>query len=108
MSEQSGSGRFYVATSRYLVEPDVVMDSLVEHRAWAKASYDSGLLLFSGRQNPPVGGVLGFRAESMAEAEQFVSGDPFVVSGVARYEVIEVTPTPFPWRSGHFDAFLAS
>lgn len=107
MSEQPG-WRFFIALSRYLVDSDVVMDHLVEHRAWAKGAYDAGLLLFSGRRNPPTGGTLGFRAEDLAQAERFVSGDPFVVNGIALYEVIEVTPTPFPWRNGHFDDFLAT
>lgn len=106
MSEQPTWG-FFIALSRYLVDSEAVMDHLVEHRAWAKSAYDAGLLLFSGRRNPPTGGTLGFRAESLAQAERFVSGDPFVASGVARYEVIEVTPTPFPWRNGLFDDFLA-
>ncbi len=99
--------RFFIALSQYLVDSDVVMDNLVEHRAWAKDAYDTGLLLFSGRRHPPTGGTLGFRAEDPDQAERFVSGDPFVANGVARYEVIEVTPTPFPWRSHLFDDFLA-
>lgn len=97
---------FYVAVSEYLVPPDGVLDHLAEHRAWSKDAYDRGLMLFSGRQDPPVGGVLGFRAGSQAAAEAFVATDPFVASGVSRYVVYGCTPTNFPWRSQDFDAFV--
>ena len=69
---------FYVAISEYLVSEDEVLDNLAEHRAWSKDAYDRGIMLFSGRQDPPTGGVLAFRARSRAEADDFVASDPFV------------------------------
>ena len=96
----------YLALSEYLVDEDGVLDQLVEHRAWTKAAYDAGLLLLSGRQDPPTGGVLVFRAPDRAAAEAFVAEDPFVISRVARYRLIACRPTSFPWRNSHFDAFL--
>jgi uncharacterized protein YciI len=96
---------FYVAVSEYLVSAERVLDSLAEHRAWSKDAYDRGIMLFSGRQDPPVGGLLGFRAESLAGAEAFVATDPFVAAGVSRYTVYACTPTHYPWRSDAFDAF---
>ena len=98
---------FYLAVSEYLVSADVVLDNLVEHRAWTKSAYDAGIMLFTGRQNPPVGGVLGFRAESLEAAEAFVRADPFVIGGVARYTVIAVTPTHAPWSNALFESFMA-
>ncbi len=100
-------GPFFVAISEYLVSAEDVLDNLVEHRAWTKKAYDDGVMLFTGRQDPPVGGVLGFRAPSRAAAEEFVSGDPFAVGGVASYSIIEVTPTHSPWSSALFDAFMS-
>lgn len=96
---------FYVAISEYLVSEDEVLDNLAEHRAWSKDAYDRGIMLFSGRQDPPVGGVLAFRAGSRGEADDFLASDPFVGAGVSRYQVFAFTPTHFPWRNRDFDAF---
>jgi uncharacterized protein YciI len=98
---------YYVAISKYLAPPDVILDHLVEHRAWSKQAYDAGIMLFSGRQDPPEGGVLAFRAQDRAAAEAFVASDPFAIAGVADYTVIGFTPTHFPWRSPGFEAFAA-
>ena len=99
---------FYVGLSEYLVPEDVVLDHLVEHRAWIKRAYDAGIMLVSGRQEPPVGGVLVFRAESRKAAEAFAESDPFALAGVSRYRVIGFTPTHLPWRSPAFDLFADS
>jgi uncharacterized protein YciI len=96
---------YYVAVSEYLVPAEGVLDHLVEHRAWSKNAYDAGIMLFSGRQDPPVGGVLAFRAGSRAEAEAFIASDPFAMAGVASYTIIGFTPTHLPWRSAAFQAF---
>jgi uncharacterized protein YciI len=98
---------YFIAVSEYLVPDEVVLDNLVEHRAWSKKAYDDGLMLFSGRQDPPTGGVLAFKAPSHAAAEAFIASDPFAIAGVASYRVIGFTPTHHPWRSGAFDAFAS-
>lgn len=106
MTEQVAEPQLFLAISRYLVDDNGVLDSLVDHRAWTKAAYDAGFMLVTGRQDPPTGGVLVFRARNRAEAENFVSTDPFVVNGAAEYHVIAIAPTPFPWRNRDFDSFL--
>jgi uncharacterized protein YciI len=98
---------YYVAVSQYQVPAEGVLDHLVEHRAWSKSAYDAGIMLFSGRQDPPVGGLLAFRADSREAAEAFIATDPFAIAGVATYTVIGFTPTHFPWRSPAFEAFAA-
>jgi uncharacterized protein YciI len=99
-------GRFYVSVSEYLVSAEGVLAHLAEHRAWSKDAYDRGILMFSGRQDPPVGGLLGFRAAGQADAEAFVASDPFVIAGVSRSTVYGCTPTHYPWRNTAFDAFM--
>jgi uncharacterized protein YciI len=96
---------FFLAVSEYQVGPEEVLEHLVEHRAWSKAAYDAGIMLFSGRQDPPLGGIIVFRAPSREAAEAFIAGDPFTIQGVARYRVYGFTPTQYPWRSKEFDAF---
>jgi uncharacterized protein YciI len=95
----------FIAISEYLVPEDGVLDHLADHRAWTKDAYDRGVMLFSGRQDPPVGGVLAFRATDRKAAEAFVASDPFVKGGVSRYTVIAFTPTHYPWRNESFNAF---
>lgn len=96
---------FYVAVSEYLAPAEAVLDHLADHRAWIKVAYDAGIMLVSGRQEPPDGGVLVFRAESRQAAEAFAGSDPFAVAGISRYRVIGFTPTHIPWRSAAFEAF---
>jgi uncharacterized protein YciI len=95
----------YISVSEYLVPANQVLDHLADHRAWTKEAYDRGVMLFSGRQDPPVGGVLAFRAADLQAAEAFVASDPFVKAGVSRCNVIAFTPTPYPWRNESFNAF---
>lgn len=98
---------FFLAVSEYLVDADEVLEHLVEHRAWSKAAYDAGIMLFSGRQDPPDGGILVFRAADREAAEAFVASDPFTTEGVASYQVFGFMPTQYPWRSKEFDAFAS-
>jgi uncharacterized protein YciI len=100
--------RYFIAISQFRMEPDEVLDHLVEHRVWSKAAYDAGIMLFSGRQDPPEGGLLCFRASDLEEAEHFVGTDPFTVNGVADYSILAFTPTSFPWRSRAFDSFAST
>lgn len=96
----------FLAITKYLVSDDVILDHLVEHRAWTKQAFDDGVMLFTGRQDPPVGGVLCFRAEDRQAAERFVNGDPFVTAGLVDVSILSITPTSMPWRSEEIEAFL--
>jgi uncharacterized protein YciI len=62
------------------------------HMAWVKEGYDAGRFLASGRKVPRTGGVILARGER-ADMEHFCAADPFVVHGVADYEISEVAFT---------------
>jgi len=96
---------YFLAMSKFLVSEAKVLDQLVEHRAWSKAGYDDGIILISGRLDPPEGGLICFRAASVEAAEAFLASDPFAMNDVAQYSLIKFTPTAFPWRSEAFAAF---
>ena len=96
----------FLALTRYLVAEDVILEHLVEHRAWTKRAFDEGTMLFTGRQDPPTGGVMCFRAEDRQSAEDFVREDPFVQAALVEWSVVSITPTQFPWRSEALDQFL--
>jgi uncharacterized protein YciI len=65
------------------------------HRAFLDRYYAQGVLLISGRQNPPDGGVILAKAESYARVLEIFAEDPFQTEGIADYEIYEFTPTKF-------------
>lgn len=65
------------------------------HRAYLDGFVASGNLLVSGRRNPPVGGVIIAKFDSLAAAQAFAAADPFVIAGVASYEFIEFAAIKF-------------
>jgi uncharacterized protein YciI len=62
---------------------------LAEHRQFLARHYAAGHFLFSGRQEPRVGGVILAKAQDRAEVERIVCEDPFHREGIADYEIIE-------------------
>jgi uncharacterized protein YciI len=62
------------------------------HIDWLKERYADGTMLASGRQTPPVGGVLLMRGERSA-IKALLATDPFAVHDVADYGIVEFNPT---------------
>lgn len=84
-----------LAISKYLkplTEVDVYRD---EHRKYLKSLHASGKLMVSGRQNPPVGGVIIAKIKSLDEFKLILAEDFFFKTGVAEYKIIEFNPTLF-------------
>ena len=74
-----------------------------DHRAFLAKYYAEKKVVFSGRQNPPSGGIILFNVDSLEEVRQISAADPFVTNKVARYELIEFKPTMVDER---FQIFL--
>ena len=66
---------------------------VVEHRRFLDRYYSTGQFLLSGRKEPRTGGVILAKAESSAEVEGIIRGDPFFVHKVAEYQIIEFLPS---------------
>ena len=84
-----------IALSTYLKplnEVDLYRD---DHRSYLKELIAKDKLLVSGRQNPPVGGVLIFKIASKEAVEQLLKEDPFTKAGVAEYKIIEFKPLQY-------------
>ncbi|MGV8939734.1 MAG: YciI family protein [Allorhizobium sp.] len=62
------------------------------HLAWVKEGYDRGWFLASGRKVPRTGGLIVSRGDRTA-LEAYVAEDPFVIHGIAAYEITEVALT---------------
>lgn len=62
------------------------------HRVFLDECVAQGILIMSGRQTPPTGGVVIAKADSREQLEALLAKDPFQVEGVADYEIYEFTP----------------
>jgi uncharacterized protein YciI len=67
--------------------------ALVAHREYLKEKTRSGELLVAGRREPRSGGILITTHKTMLEATKFVENDPFMIQGVAEFQILEWTPT---------------
>jgi uncharacterized protein YciI len=68
-------------------------DSLInEHRLFLQTGYERGLLLMSGPQVPPLGGIVVARAESLDTLQLFFEDDPYFKRGLASYRFVEFRP----------------
>ncbi len=77
-------------------KPLTEIDKLVvEHRAYLDKFYASKHLIFSGRKNPPTGGVIVGMFADREEAESFVAGDPFKIQNLAEYKITEFNPVKY-------------
>lgn len=72
-----------------LEEADRQMEA---HMAWVRQGYDDGIFVASGRKMPRTGGVILARGERAA-IEALCAADPFVVHGIAEYDIIETAFT---------------
>ena len=63
------------------------------HVAYLQEQYDAGIFIVSGRQRPPVGGVIITGDLDRARLERIIATDPYVTEGVAEYTVVEFGPT---------------
>lgn len=64
----------------------------VAHRAFLDRYYAQGILIMSGRQTPPTGGVVIANAKSREQLDAILAEDPFHIEGIAEYEIYEFTP----------------
>ncbi|QWW67203.1 YciI family protein [Rhizobium sp. WYJ-E13] len=75
------------------VKPNEEADRHMEpHMAWVKEGYARGWFLASGRKVPRTGGVI-LAVGDRALIETYVASDPFIIHGVAEYDVTEVALT---------------
>lgn len=76
--------------TRPLEEVDAQLDA---HVAYLKQEYAAGHFIASGRKVPRTGGIILARLKSRSELEAILQNDPFALAGVAKYDVIEFTPS---------------
>ena len=84
--------KHFIVEATYLVPLEKIKEATPRHRSFLQKGYDSGVFLCSGPQNPPVGGILVARANSIAELESILKEEPFQVENLASYRIREFQP----------------
>jgi len=80
------------------------IDALVPaHRMFLNKYYILNKFICSGAQIPRTGGVILCNAASKDEVKQIIAEDPFHIHSVAKYNIIEFTPSKY---AGAFEPFI--
>ena len=67
-------------------------DFMTANNEWLQHGFDDGMFLMAGSLQPQMGGGILAHNASRAELETRENSDPFVVEGVVRAEILEITP----------------
>ncbi len=83
----------HVLVVEYLVPLERIDELRPAHVEYLRRHYDDGTFLVSGRQDPPVGGLILATDVDRERLDAIVATDPFVTEGAARYRIIGFGPT---------------
>ena len=83
----------FVITLTYVKPLSDVDKQLEEHIVFLNTYYESGNFLLSGGQVPRKGGIILAKGHDLHEIHNIIKQDPFHISGVAQYDVVEFNPT---------------
>lgn len=75
---------------RYLKPLDEVDRHLDPHIAWIARNAAEGRILLTSSRRPRTGGLMLATAADQTEIEAMIAEDPFIVNGVAEYEILDV------------------
>jgi uncharacterized protein YciI len=76
----------------YSAPIEQVREAYPRHRAWLQKGYDLGLFLCSGPKEPPTGGYLVARAESVDALKTMFAEEPLNSEGLATFSFTEFLP----------------
>ncbi|SDY64078.1 Uncharacterized conserved protein YciI, contains a putative active-site phosphohistidine [Collimonas sp. OK242] len=85
----------FIVLLHYVQPLTVVEKYLQEHRNFLDKNYAAGHFLASGAQVPRTGGVILAKNLSREELDVVLNEDPFHREQLAKYQIIEFTPTKF-------------
>ncbi len=90
-----------IITSRYVKPMETIDALLADHRKFLDDQYRQKKFIFSGPQNPRVGGAI-LANVGIDEAREIMKKDPFTIHGAAEYSFIEFTPGKYDERFACF------
>jgi uncharacterized protein YciI len=82
----------FIVMITYKKPIDVIEQHVVAHRAFLEEGYKKNYFVASGPRNPRTGGIIISQLKNREQLTEFLSHDPFLVSGVAEYDYIEFNP----------------
>jgi uncharacterized protein YciI len=85
----------FVILLKYVKPLEEVQAATPAHREFLGRYYENGTFIVSGRQKPPVGGVILCKASTREEVEAITHQDPFYIQGIAEYTIIEFDPVKY-------------
>jgi uncharacterized protein YciI len=85
----------FVIQVNYIQSIDWVNKYLLEHRAFLDEGYKKNYFIVSGPKNPRTGGIILSQLTDRHQLETILKNDPFLVHGIAAYEVIEFSPVKY-------------
>lgn len=84
-----------LAITTYRKPAEEIDRYLPEHSAHLDKYYQEKKVIFSGRRNPRIGGVILFNVKDEKEAWEIIESDPFKKHGIAEYQLVDFIPTKF-------------
>jgi uncharacterized protein YciI len=101
--------KHFLVEATYTAPIEQVRAAYPRHRAWLQQGYDLGLFLCSGPKEPPGGGYLLARAESLETLRTMFAEEPFNKEGLATFTFTEFHPVKRqPWTEHWFADTLKS
>ncbi|MCE5324714.1 YciI family protein [bacterium] len=83
----------FVIYGSYIKPMQEVERVLPLHLAYLDKLNDRGIFICSGPMKPRTGGVILLDLDSRDEVDEILRNDPYYVEQIARYNIIEFTPT---------------
>jgi uncharacterized protein YciI len=95
--------KHFIVEATYRAPIERVRAAYARHRAWLQKGYDLGLFLCSGPKDPPVGGYLVARADSVGALKTMFEEEPLNVEKLATFTFTEFEPVKRqPWTEEWF------
>lgn len=82
----------YVVFLRFSVGRDQAGRLMQAHKEWLQRGFDEGVFLLAGSIQPQAGGMILASGITLAQLEDRVNSDPFVVENVVQAEIVTVIP----------------
>lgn len=95
--------KHFVVEATYVAPIEQVRAAYPRHRDWLQRGYDAGLFLCSGPKDPPTGGYLVARANSVETLRTMFAQEPLNSEKLATFTFTEFQPVKRqPWTEDWF------
>ncbi|XVN13973.1 hypothetical protein QZH46_23190 [Pseudomonas corrugata] len=83
----------FIVSLRFSAGRELAGQWMQAHKDWLQCGFDDGVFILAGSLQPQAGGMILASGITLAQLEDRVSGDPFVIQGVVQAEIVEVKPS---------------